>query len=135
MVKFLSVLGSVLVVLSFATLMWPRFSPNPRPEPLQKLHDMLLTTTLGKNAANVLGVADDHTVIPLTPQSISQQVITSIRTRVSDVVITHAVREITKRFRDLPIQDQAKVLEEFTKAVTETEATASPTQQLSNPSE
>ncbi len=132
MAKFLGVFGGALLVCCFVALIWPRFSPSPRPKPLQQLHDFLLTTPVGQNAANVLGVSDDQTVLPLTPQSISQQIINNIHTRVSDVVITHAVREISKRFRDLPIQDQEKVIEQFTKAVSEgfPEASSSPSQNL-----
>lgn len=133
MAKFIGVLGSVFLIASFVSLIWPRISPNARPKPLQQLHDMLLQTPVGQNAANVLGVSDDQTVLPLTPQSITKQIVDTIHTRVSDVIITHAVREITKRFKDLPTQDQEKVLDQFSKAVND--AIPSPAQDLPNGSQ
>jgi hypothetical protein len=133
MVKFLTVLGIGFVVISLAALLWPRFSPNPRPSALEKLHAFLLSTPAGQNAANVLGVSDDATVLPLTPSSISQQITDSVHSRISSVIITNFVRIISSRFKDLPIQDQEKVLNEFSKVFSQPqEATASPTQNLPN---
>ena len=136
MVKFIGVLGVGASIVILLTLLWPRFSPNPRPAPLEKIHDILLSTEIGKNAANVLGVSDDQSVVPLTPQSVSQQIIMSVRNRVSDVIITNAVRIISQRFKDLPIDQQEKVINAFSQAISEpTSVEASPSQNLSNPAQ
>jgi hypothetical protein len=120
MLKFIGVLGVLFVIASCITLVWPGINPNPRPEPLARLHEMLMKTSLGQHAANVLGVSDEHPLTPLTAHSIGQEILRSFQARVSNVVITHAIREIAKRFKDLPVEEQQRVLEEFSSAIDET---------------
>lgn len=130
MVKFLSVAGILAIVVISITMLWPRFSPFPRPLPLAKLHEIILKTQPGQQAANVLGVSDDATVSIISPQVILSQVSSAVRTRISNVVITHAVRAITKRFKDLPPQTQEKVLEELAKGLAESQQGELPSQDL-----
>lgn len=111
MVKFVSVFGITLLLLMLVTLMWPRFFDVPRPGPLASLNAFLRNTPVGQNTANVLGVSTEDSVQKLTPQSIVASVVTTAEQRALDVAITHIVREITRRFRDLPKEHQKRILE------------------------
>jgi hypothetical protein len=117
MAKFVSVLGIVLLALVALSLLWPRISPYPRPEPLTRLHNILVATPIGENAANVLGVSDEAQVVPLTPQTIVQSILDSVKTRVTDVLITHAVRGIMSRFSQLSPGEQTRILDAISQSM------------------
>lgn len=117
MAKFVSVFGIVILVAVVLSLLWPRISPYPRPEPLTRLHNILVATPVGGQAAQVLGVSDDATVVPLTPQGILQGVVDSVKVRVTDVVITHAVREIISRFSQLSPEEQTRILDAISQSM------------------
>jgi hypothetical protein len=117
MVKFVSVIGIVLVVAAALSLLWPRISPYPRPEPLTRLHNILVATPLGEHAAAVLGVSDEAHVVPITPQGFIQGVVNTLEERLTDVVITHAVREIMARFSQLSPEEQTRILDAISQSM------------------
>ena len=125
MVKFISVLGIVILLACAAALLWPRLTSNPRPEPLTRLHDLLVSTSVGSNAANVLGVSDEAQVVPLTPQRVMQQVGDGIKARVTDIIITNVVREIMSKFSQLPQNEQERILDAIGKSMNQTSPAAS----------
>lgn len=111
MAKFVSVFGIALIALVLVTLLWPRFSDAPRPQPLARLNEIIRGTPAGQNAAAVLGVSTDENVQKLTPQVIIGSIVTAAENRALDIVITNVVRTITQRFRDLPQEHQKRILE------------------------
>jgi hypothetical protein len=127
MAKFVSVVGIVLLVSVVLSLLWPRISPYPRPEPLTRLHDILLATSAGKQAAEVLGVSDEARAVPLTPQNIVEDIVHTARSRVTDVVITHAVREIIARFSRLSPSEQTRILDAISQSMNASSSAASST--------
>jgi hypothetical protein len=117
MVKFVSVMGVILFVAVLLSLLWPRISPYPRPEPLTRLRSILVAIPQGQKVANVLGVSDESQVTPLTPQKIMQGIVDSVKARITDVVITHAVREIMSRFSQLSPGEQTRILDAISQSL------------------
>lgn len=133
MKKFVSVVGIGIIVVSLLSLLWPRITNQPRPEFLSRYRSFLLATSVGQQAATVLGVSNEASVAPFSLTTASDSVRTVVKQRVNDVILTHAIREISKRFKELPAENQSKVLEALTTAVTEPEA--SPSQDLAQPTQ
>jgi hypothetical protein len=135
MVKFISVAGIAFFLIISITMLWPRFMTMPRPVPLARLYEIIVQTSPGQQAANVLGVSDDASVIVISPKEVVTQITSSVKTRISNVIITHAVREITKRFKDLPVKTQEKVLEELSKGISQAQQGDLPPEDLPQSSE
>jgi len=104
-VRFFLALSIAVVALGSGSLMWPRLSDKPRPKLLQNVHDLVMKTTAGQNAANVLGVSDEANVQKLDfGQMASSAVLgakTAVQDRVRTVVVTNAVNQLNRQFDNL----------------------------------
>jgi hypothetical protein len=126
MAKFVSVFGIAVLVLLLATLLWPRFSDTPRPQPLARLNSIIRGTPAGQNVAAVLGVSTEDTVQKITLQSIVGSIVTTAENRAIDIAVAQIVREISNRFRNLPQEHQQRILEAIGNSLNTSTATASP---------
>ncbi len=103
--KFIGVLLFAVVAVALVSLAWPLFTTQPRPEPLTKVRDLVIGTTVGQNVAAVLGVQDEQQVMPIDPStvasSVAQSAVTAVEKRATDVLVTHATRELVNGFNQL----------------------------------
>lgn len=131
--RFLMVLLFSFIVLSLLTLLWPRISPVPRPEPLGQLNSVLRRTQIGNNAASVLGVTSEASASPITVHGVWQGAVSGIQQKTTDLLITHLSRLIIDRFQTLSEEDQQRILEALTESLNQPKP--SPTQELPQSSE
>lgn len=103
--RFFLALSVAVVALGSGSLMWPRLSDQPRPQLLQNVHDLVLKTTVGQNAANVLGVSDEANVQKLDFGQMASSAVNgaknAVQNRVRTVVVTNAVNQLNQQFDGL----------------------------------
>lgn len=114
MIKIVAIGLISALTMSLVSLAWPRLTAQSRPMPLQKVHDVVLGTQIGQQAAETLGVASPSGVTPIDPkqivQSAIQTVVTTIERRTQEVVVTNAVKQLNSQFDQLP-QDQKQQIQ------------------------
>lgn len=115
-VQFFAVLLASAITLAGGSLLWYKVTKSPRPEILTKVHDVLLTSPVGKQAAGILGVEDESKVEPVNISSvagsIASSVATSVEKQVQNVVVGQVVTQIAKQYDGLSLE-QKKQLEEL----------------------
>jgi hypothetical protein len=104
------------VTLSGGSLVWPRVTSAPRPQLLQEVHDRVIKTPVGSQAAAVLGVTDDKSVQPINLGSIANNAWTGIKNaaqkRAQTIVMSQVTAQLTSQYEKLP-KDQQKTLQEI----------------------
>ncbi len=107
-----SILGAVVVV-SLVSLIWPKFTTQPRPLPLGQVRDLVLATKTGQSIAQVLGVTNESTIEPINissvASSVTESVISGVQHRAQSIVVHQAVKELTKQFDQLPQEQQQEI--------------------------
>lgn len=103
--RFLLALTVAVTALGSGSLMWPRLTDRPRPALLQKVHDIVLQTPTGQNAAEVLGVSDEANVEPINVGQVIGGAVgrakEAVQNRVRTVVVTNAVNQLNRQFDHL----------------------------------
>ena len=99
------------VTLSGGSLIWPKVTDAPRPQLLQQVHDSVIKTQVGSQAAQVLGVSDDGDVQPINLGQVAGNVINGIKStaqkRAATIIMAQVMGQITDKYENLP-QDQQK---------------------------
>lgn len=102
------------IAVSVISLAWPKLTKEVRPAPLQQVHDTVLGTKVGQQAATALGVTDEASVTPINPGQVLGSVVTTIVTtvekRTQEVIVENAVKQLTNQFDQLP-QDQKQQIQ------------------------
>ena len=105
--------GAVVVagfLVSITSLLWPRVLQSPRPDALNKVHDVVLGTQVGQRMADVLGVSDEAHIEPIyvgeAAQSVGVSVLGVIESRARYVILTQAIRQIMTQYERLPLDQQ-----------------------------
>lgn len=113
MFKFVSALLVAGVTLVAVSLLWPRFTNLPRPEVLTRVREFVVQTPQGYEAANVLGVSDERNVEPfnvrIAAETMAYNVVNVLKKRATDVVVTQAVRQLQKKYEELPPEQQMQL--------------------------
>lgn len=113
MKKFLIVGLMSGIVVGFVSLVWPRLTAQPRPVPLKEVHDTILGTQVGQQAAQALGVSGDTGVTPVNPgqvvRSVIESVVTTVEHRTQEVVVENAVKQLTGQFTTLPAEQKQQI--------------------------
>lgn len=111
--RFILACMVAITALGSGSLMWPRLSDKPRPKVLQNVHDLVLRTEVGQNAANVLGVSDEANVQKINFGEIASRAVgnarTAVQNRVRTVVVTNAVNSLSRRFDALPVEQKEQI--------------------------
>lgn len=114
MIKFIAIGLVSAGAMSVVSLVWPKLTLKPRPVPLQQIHDVVLGTKIGEQAAQTLGVADEAKVTPINPSavvaSVASSLVATAEKRVQQVVVENAVKQLTNQFDQLP-QDQKQQIQ------------------------
>lgn len=92
--QFILTLGTTLAVISGASLVWPKVTDAPSPEPLTKVREMVLQTDLGKQAAQRLGLTEDGAGETVNVSSVAGAVVTNVISGVGEKVQDAATKEI-----------------------------------------
>ncbi len=108
----LLIAGSALGVTS---LLWPRFSTDPRPTALEYVRDFVVTTPLGNQAARILGVSDDRNITPTdmgtVVSSVAGSVVSSVENKAEQYIAQRMTEQIIMRINKLPEEQQQYVKE------------------------
>ncbi len=92
--QFILTLATSVAVISGASLVWPKITSQPLPEPLTQVRNVVLQTDLGKQAAQVLGVSDTNTIEPINISSAAGEVVSSVVSSASQKVQEAATKEV-----------------------------------------
>lgn len=102
-------LGSA-VVISIASLVWPKVTAQPRPKQLTQVREMVMQTQVGQNMAQVLGVTDEDSVKPMSVGEFVQEQATAVVSNVADsaqhAVTSQVLVQLAKKFNELPKEEQ-----------------------------
>lgn len=103
--RFILALTIGVTALGSGSLMWPRLTDRPRPKALQSVHDLVLRTSVGQNAANVLGVTDEANVEPINIGSVVGGAVlgakTAVQNRLRTMIVGNAVNQLNRQFENL----------------------------------
>ncbi len=104
------------VTLSGGSLVWPKVTRAPRPQLLQQVHDTVVSTPVGSQAAAVLGVTDDKNVEPINLGEIANNAWSGIKNaaqkRAQTIVMSQVTAQLMSQYQKLP-KDQQKTLQEI----------------------
>lgn len=95
--QFIGAMIGTGVMVSLASLVWPKITNQPRPELLTRVHDVVVETPLGKNIEGVLG---EQTV------NMSEIVSSAANTAVTSVTKSAKQSVILKMFESLSEDEQ-----------------------------
>lgn len=105
--QFIAALVGSGVIVSAASLVWPRFIQKPPPAQLEKVREVVLQTSIGQKV--------DGFLQPLSVSSVAGSLVESaeraVTTKVTQEVTSRAVSQIISQIDKLP-QEQRTVLEE-----------------------
>ncbi len=111
--RFIIALSVAVTALGSGSLLWPRLTDQPRPKFLQDVHDLVLRTSVGQNAADVLGVSDETNVQKINMGQMIMGAVgnakIAIQNRVRTIVVTNAVNQLNRQFDNLSDEQQTYV--------------------------
>ena len=115
-VQLLLTVAVLGVTLSGGSLVWPRITSAPRPQLLQDVHDKVIQTAPGQQAAQVLGVADEQTVEPINISDIASNAVNSVKAaaekRAQTIIMAQISDQLTNQYQNLP-EDQQRQLQQI----------------------
>lgn len=107
---FGAAIGASLVI-SLASLVWPKVTSEPRPEALTRVRDVVMHTQAGQGIAQALGVMDESTATPVSISSVvttgTNIVIDSVTKSAQHAVASRLMESVAKQFKDLSEEDKA----------------------------
>lgn len=99
------------ITLSGGSLVWPKVTRAPRPQLLQQVHDTVVGTPVGSQAAAVLGVTDDKNVQPINLGEIANNAWNGVKNaaqkRAQTIVMSQVTAQLMNQYEKLP-KDQQK---------------------------
>src|SRR5258706_13221326 len=101
-----------LFTLSGGSLLWPKFTTAPRPKLLQQVHDVVVKTPPGEQAAQVLGVSTDD-VQPINLGEVANNIVNSVKTaaqkRAQTIIMAQVTSQLTNQYEKLPNDHQQQL--------------------------
>lgn len=101
------------IILSIASLAWPKFTTKERPELIKGFQLYLKDTPFGQQVSQVLGVTDESQVKPVdlkvTAVELKDWMILQIQNKAESIVAKQAADQIRQRFSSLN-EDQKTIL-------------------------
>jgi len=103
------------VTLSGGSLLWPKMTSQPRPQLLQQVHDSVVQTPVGAQAAAVLGVSDEASVQQINLGQVAGTIGNSIKTaaqnRAQTIIMAQVRQQLTSQYNKLPKKEQKEFQE------------------------
>ncbi|MFZ2025259.1 MAG: hypothetical protein WAV51_03185 [Microgenomates group bacterium] len=113
--KFILTFLTSAVVVSGASLAWPKLTSQPMPEMLKKVREFVIQTDAGKQTAETLGVTDMEGVEPINISSVAASAVSTVVTTASEKVQETATKEIiiqvVKKIETLDPESQTVIKE------------------------
>ncbi len=110
LIQFIGALVGAGVMVSFASLIWPKVTSDPRPPALTRVRETVIHTQLGWNAAQVLGVADEAGVEPVSVGELVAQganaAVTSVVETTKQTVTSQLLRQLAGQFGRLSEEEK-----------------------------
>jgi hypothetical protein len=101
------------VTLSGGSLVWPKVTHAPRPQFLQQVHDSVIKTPVGSQAAQVLGVTDDKNVQPINLGEVANTAWNGIQNeaqkRAQIILMSQVTAQLTNQYEKLPKDQQQQL--------------------------
>lgn len=111
--QFLLTFFASAVTVSGLSLVWPKLTDKPRPEPLSRVREIVMQTPFGANAANILGVTDEATAEPINVSSaaasIAGSVTSTVTQRVQQAIGQQFVTQLVRQYDRLPDEQKQQV--------------------------
>jgi len=103
--NFIVALVTATVVVAGGSLAWPRLTNKPRPKIVNDVKNVVMTTSIGRQTANVLGVSDETHLTQVNLGQVASgavgQVKKAVEDRVQEIVIGNAVNQLRQEFDKL----------------------------------
>ena len=111
----LAAIGSA-VVISVASLVWPKVTNKPRPAALTQVRNAVVQTQVGQQAAQVLGVSDEAATGPVNVRDWAvaegNAIVNNITDSASQAVVSQVVKQMLGQIDKLP-GDQKQQLQQI----------------------
>lgn len=115
LLRYLLVFLSAAGVVAGASLVWPRLTNRPRPEPLTKVRDAVVSTQQGAKAAEILGVENDAAAEPINIASMASSAVSAAVNAVEDraraTVIKGIAEQVMGEVAKLPEEEKVSIKE------------------------
>jgi len=115
-VQFVLALAILGVTVSIGSLLWKKLTSAPRPQALQQVHDFVMKTPQGDQAAQVFGVTDDKTVTPINLGDAANTawngIKSAVQQRATTIVMSQVTTQLVNQYEKLS-RDQQKTLQEI----------------------
>jgi hypothetical protein len=109
--QFIGAAVGASAMVTFASLLWPKVTNQPRPEALTRVRDVVINTQIGQGIAQVLGVTDETNV---TPVNLNDVITTGTNTAINTItksaqraVSSQLLQSLAKQFNELPEEEKA----------------------------
>lgn len=120
MVRYIIVIFAALLAIVLISFLWPKFTTQPRPAPLEAVADVAENTVLGEQITKSLGVDKDTAVEPIniqkTATEITGKIISDMGEKATQVVANTVTTQIVKQIDQLPPTQQSQLKEIICKA-------------------
>jgi hypothetical protein len=110
MFQFIGAALASVIIASFASIAWPKFTSQPRPEALTQVRNIVIQTEAGRGVAYVLGVTDEKSAEPVSIASYAatgvNSVVNTVTTSVQEAVTAKVIEQLIGKFNQLPKEQQ-----------------------------
>lgn len=112
-VQFLIAALAATTVVATSSLVWYKMTSRPRPEPLTKVRDMVVSTEPGNNIAGILGVGSDSETQPINVASAASRVVSTavnaVEEKARSTVVLGIAQQVMQEVAKLPEDQKASV--------------------------
>lgn len=116
-IKFIITLASSLTVVAAASLVWPKITSAPEPDPLIQVRSKVLGTEIGQKAADVLGI--NETAQPINIGSVAgdavNAVVSDVQQKAQETATREIIIQVVKKIETLAPDQQQRIKEEICK--------------------
>jgi hypothetical protein len=113
LIRFIGASIIVLIAVSFASLIWPVVTDQPRPQILTQVRDYVIRTPYGFRAAAVLGVSDERNVTKMSLGSIlsgaAGNAVSAIEKKAQEAVAQRVADQLSRQFEQLPTAEKTRL--------------------------
>lgn len=111
--RFLGVLIFSTIVIVVVSFLWPKFTLQPRPEPLSWVRSFVASTSVGPQIATVLGVLDEQSVESINMADAASQVANNITestiNTVQRLAFTRVATQLLRYYKNLSPEEQSYI--------------------------
>lgn len=110
LIQFIGAAVGVGTIAVLASIIWPRISADPRPAPLNTVHEAVIQTEQGKELENTLGVSDEQVMHPVDLGTLisngAQGVVNQISNSAQHAVTVKLLETVSGQFEQLSDEDK-----------------------------